>query len=271
MMATSSAMHRLRLCANLTWLFDELPFLDRFEAAARAGFEGVEILSPYDHPVAELRTRLQGTGLQQVLINSPSGDRAGGERGMACLPGRQAEFRASMHQALEYATALGCGTVHVMAGIRPDTLPYDTAAALYAVNLSWACELAASAGVQLAIEAINQRDIPGYFLRTQEQAANVIQALDQDCLGLQLDFYHCQMAQGDLSRRLETFLPLIRHLQVADVPGRHEPGTGEINWNHLFRRIDELGYRGWIGCEYKPLTTTEAGLGWREQRQVKSS
>jgi hydroxypyruvate isomerase len=197
----------LRLCANLSWMFGEHPFLERFDVAARAGFAGVEILGPYQHPAAELRVRLQGAGLTQVLINSPSGDRAAGERGMACLPGRQEEFRASMHQALDYAVTLECPLVHVMAGIRPESLACDTAMALYSVNLAWALEFAATAGVRLVIEAINQRDIPGYFLRTQEQAAAIIMALGRKRLGLQFDLYHCQTAHGDVSRRWRPCCP----------------------------------------------------------------
>jgi hydroxypyruvate isomerase len=253
----------LQFCANLSFLFTELPFLDRFEAATRAGFKGVEMLSPYEHPAAAVGERLRGAGLKSVLFNTYAGDRAGGERGMACIPGREVEFRATVRQALDYAAALDCGLVHLMAGVRPPEVPRTTALSLYAVNLAWATEQAQAAGVRLTIEAINQRDVPGYLLETQEDAAEIIRAIGPDRVGLQFDIYHCQTAQGDVARRLEAFMPLIAHMQVADVPGRHEPGTGEIGWDFLFRRIEALGYRGWIGCEYQPAGGTVAGLGWR--------
>lgn len=253
----------LRFCANLSFLFTELPFLDRFEAAAQAGFEGVEMLSPYEHPATAIRERLLGAGLKQVLFNTYAGDRAGGERGMAYIPGRQQECRDTIRQALDYAAALDCRLVHFMAGVRPPEVPRTTALSLYAVNLAWAAEQAHAAGVRLTVEAINQRDIPGYLLETQEDAAEVVRAIGPDRVGLQFDIYHCQTSQGDVARRLETSMPLIAHMQVADVPGRHEPGTGEIGWDFLFRRIEALDYRGWIGCEYQPDRDTVAGLGWR--------
>jgi hydroxypyruvate isomerase len=257
-----------RFCANLGFLFGEVPFLDRFDAAARAGFAGVEYASPYDYPSAELRARLNAAGLTQVLINSPAGNRAAGERGMACVPGRVAGFRDSVAQALDYAVALDCKLVHVMAGVPPQDVAYDTAAALYAANLAWAAEKALSAGVRLVIEPLNPRDAPGYLLRTQEQGAAIVAAIGHDRLGLQFDIYHCQTAQGDVTRRLEALMPAIDHMQIADVPGRHEPGTGEIGWDYVFRRIDELGYGGWIGCEYNPVGNTVAGLAWRTRYAV---
>jgi hydroxypyruvate isomerase len=258
----------LRFCANLGFLFGEVPFLDRFDAAARAGFTGVEYASPYGYPAAELRARLKATGTSQVLINSPAGNRAGGERGMACVPGRVAAFRNGFAQALDYATALDCKLVHVMAGVRPQDVAHDTAAALYAANLAWAAEKAVTAGVRLVIEPLNPRDAPGYLLRSQEQGAAIVAAIGHDGLGLQFDIYHCQTAQGDVTRRLETLMPVIDHMQLADVPGRHEPGTGEIGWDYVFRRIDELGYSGWIGCEYNPVGSTVAGLAWRTRYGV---
>jgi hydroxypyruvate isomerase len=254
-----------RLCANLGFLFGEVPFLDRFDAAARAGFKGVEFASPYEYPAAELRTRLKDAGLGLVLINSPAGNRAAGERGFACLPGRVDTFRDGVSQALDYAVALDCKLIHVMAGVPPADLAYDTAAALYAANLAWAGERALAAGVKLVIEPLNPRDAPGYFLRTQEQGAAIVTAIGHDRIGLQFDIYHCQTAQGDVTTRLETLLPVIDHMQLADVPGRHEPGSGEIGWEYVFRRIDELGYSGWIGCEYTPLGDTVEGLAWRRR------
>ena len=253
----------LRLCANLGFLFPELPFLDRFAAAARAGFAGVEYAAPYDYPARELRGRLDDLGLRQVLINSPAGDAAKGERGLASLPGRQQAFRDSIKLALDYAAALGCGLLHVTAGNPPAEIPRDTVAAVYAVNLAWAAEAALAAGVKPVIEPLNPRDAPGYFLATQEQGAAIVAAIGRDRLGLQFDLYHCQTAQGDVARRLEALLPFIEHMQLADVPGRHEPGTGEIGWEFLFPHIERLGYSGWVGCEYRPLGDTAAGLAWR--------
>lgn len=257
-----------RFAANLGFLFPELPFLDRFAAAAKAGFTAVEYASPYEYPASELRARLDGNGLKQVLINSPAGDRSKGERGFACLPGREGTFRDSLGQALDYAVALGCPCIHVMGGAPPADLPYDTALALYAANLAWAGEKGLAAGVRLVIEPLNPRDAPGYILRTQEQGAAIVEAIGRDRLGLQFDLYHCQTAQGDVTTRLARLLPVIAHMQLADVPARHEPGTGEIGWEFVFRRIDELGYRGWVGCEYTPLGDTVEGLEWRTRYGV---
>ena len=257
-----------RFSANLGFLFPELPFLDRFAAAARAGFAAVEYASPYEYPAAELRSRLNDNGLEQVLINSPAGDRAKGERGFACLPGRVETFRDGLRQALDYAVALDCKRIHVMAGAPAADVPHDMAAAVYAANLAWAGELGLAAGVKLVIEPLNPRDAPGYFLRTQEQGAAIATAIGRDRLGLQFDIYHCQIAQGDVTTRLAALLPAVDHMQLADVPGRHEPGTGEIGWEFVFRRIDELGYAGWVGCEYQPLGDTVAGLAWRRRYGV---
>jgi len=228
----------------------------------------VEFASPYEYPAAELRSRLNDAGLTQVLINSPAGNRAAGERGFACVPGREGIFRDGVLQALDYAVALGCGRIHVMAGMPPTGLPPDTALALYATNLAWAAEKGLAAGVKLVIEPLNPRDAPGYLLRTQEQGAAIAAAIGRDRLGLQFDIYHCQIAQGDVTTRLGQLMPAIDHMQLADVPGRHEPGTGEIGWDYVFRRIDELGYAGWIGCEYTPLGDTAAGLAWRQRYGV---
>jgi len=257
-----------KIGANIGFLFPELPFLERFEAAAKAGFTGVEFASPYEYSASELRSRLQDNGLQLVLINSPAGNRAAGERGFACLPGRGGTFRDSVRQALDYAAALDCKLVHVMAGVPPADLPYDTALALYAANLAWAGELGLQAGVKLVIEPLNPRDAPGYLLATQEQGAAIVNAIGCDRIGLQFDIYHCQTGQGDVTTRLEKLLPVIGHMQFADVPGRHEPGTGEIGWEFVFRRIDELGYTGWVCAEYTPAGDTVAGLAWRQRYGV---
>jgi hydroxypyruvate isomerase len=257
-----------RFCANLGFLFADIPFIERFDAAARAGFTAVEFASPYEYPAAELRSRLGATGLTQVLINSPAGNRAAGERGFACLPGRESDFRDGVALALDYAVALGCRCVHVMAGVPPKDLAHDTALALYAANLAWAGEKGLAAGVKLVIEPLNPRDVPGYLLSTQEQGAAIAAAIGRDRLGLQFDIYHCQIAQGDVTTRLAALMPAIDHMQLADVPGRHEPGTGEIGWEFVFRRIDELGYQSWIGCEYSPLGDTVEGLAWRQRYGV---
>ena len=252
-----------RLAANLSMMFNEVPFLDRFDAAAAAGFKAVEFLFPYEFPAAILRARLDAAGLQQVLFNMPPGDWAGGERGLASLPGRAEEFRDTVKIALDYATTLGCPLMHCMAGIPPAGTSPITAAALFASNLAWAGEQAKAAGVRLAIEPINHRDMPGYHLNTIAQGAAIVAALGVDRIGLQFDVYHCQTTEGDVTKRLEAVLPVVAHMQIADVPARNEPGTGEIGWDYVFRRIDELGYKGWVGCEYRPAGNTVAGLGWR--------
>lgn len=252
-----------RFAANLSMMFNEVPFLDRFEAAAKAGFKAVEFLFPYDFKAAEIASRLADNGLQQVLFNAPPGDWAGkGERGMAALPGRQGEFRDAINKALDYATALSCPRLHVMAGLKPAGVARDTLLSTYAANLAWAAEQCASASVKPVIEPINHRDIPGFFLNTTDEAAAIITAIGPEKIGMQFDLYHCQITEGDIVKRVEKHLPLIAHMQVADNPGRNEPGTGEVNWPFVFRKIDELGFRGWIGCEYKPAAETVAGLGW---------
>lgn len=251
-----------RFAANLSMMFTEVPFLDRFARARSAGFGAVEFLFPYEHPPAEIARRLRDNGLSQVLFNAPPGDWSAGERGVAALPGRSAEFRDGVKRALEYAAALSCPLLHVMAGLAPAGVPRDTLLATYAVNLAWAAEECAKAGVTPVIEPINHRDIPGFFLNTTDQAASVIEAVGPGRVGLQFDLYHCQVTEGDLAPRLERHMPLTAHMQVADTPGRHEPGTGEVNWPFVFRRVDELGFKGWIGCEYRPAGATEDGLGW---------
>jgi hydroxypyruvate isomerase len=254
-----------RFAANLSMMFNELPFLDRFAAAAKAGFKGVEFLFPYEHPATEIRNRLNDNGLTLALFNMPPGDWNRGERGLASLPGRQGEFHDGVKQALDYAGALGGKLVHCMAGILPPGVPQVTAASLYAANLAWAAEHAMAAGVKLVIEPINHRDMPGYFLNTQAQGAAVVEAIGRDRLGLQFDVYHVQTTEGDITKRMEQHMPLIAHMQIADVPARNEPGTGEIGWAFVFRRMDELGYRGWVGCEYRPAGETLAGLTWRDR------
>jgi hydroxypyruvate isomerase len=251
-----------RFAANLSMMFTEVPFLDRFARARAAGFEAVEFLFPYEHQAAEIAGRLKAEGLSQVLFNAPPGDWAAGERGVAALPGRAEEFRNGIRRALDYAGVLGCPRLHVMAGLTPAGVPRDTLLATYAVNLAFAAEECAKVGVKPVIEPINHRDIPGFFLNTTDQAAAIIEAIGPERIGMQFDLYHCQITEGDLVKRVEKHLPLIAHMQVADTPGRHEPGTGEVNWPFVFDRIDALGFRGWIGCEYRPKGVTEEGLGW---------
>jgi hydroxypyruvate isomerase len=254
-----------QFCANLSMMYNEVGFLDRFAEAAADGFGAVEFLFPYEHPAAILRQRLDSNGLRQVLFNAPPGDWAAGERGIACLPGRQTEFREGIHRALDYAHALDCRMVHVMAGIAPAGSHWMTLGAIYAANLAWAAEQAVAAGVRLLIEPINHRDMPGYLLHTLGQGAAIVQAIGVERLALQFDIYHCQVTEGDITKRMETYFPLIGHMQLADVPGRHEPGSGEIGWDYVLRRIDALGYSGFVGCEYRPAGETRAGLAWRQR------
>ena len=246
--------------------FYRLPFLERFDAAAKAGFTAVEYASPYEFSAKDLRSCLNACGSETGPFQHPGG-RSGrrGRVGPRLCARATREFREGFRRALEYAAALDCALVHVMAGIQPADTNYDTAAAIYVANLAWAAEAAAGSGVKLVLEAINQRDVLGFFLRTQEQGASVIEAIGRDRIGLQFDIYHCQVAQGDITRRMEKLMPVIAHMQLADAPGRNEPGTGEIAWDYLFRRIDELDYRGWVGCEYRPLGETAPGLEWRKR------
>ncbi len=247
-----------RFCANLSMLFTELPFLDRFEAAARAGFNGVECMFPYDVPAADIADRLKANNLVQVLFNLPPGDWAAGERGIAALADRTDEFRAGVEQALGYALALGCGKVHCLAGIAAGTKARET----YVANLRHAARAFAEHGIDVLIEPINTRDIPGYFLTGTQQALDVIAEVGAANVRLQYDCYHMQIMQGDLSPTIERLLPSIGHIQVADTPGRNEPGTGEINYPFLFAHLDRIGYGGWVGCEYRPLAATQDGLKW---------
>jgi len=251
-----------KFCANLTMLWNELDFTDRFAAAARAGFKGVEYLFPYDHDKNRLAEQLRQHRLTQVLHNLPAGNWAQGERGIACHPRRVAEFQDGVGKAIEYAQALGCKQVNCLAGIRPSQVDPGLARETYIRNLQFAAPLLHDAGIKLLIEPVNTRDIPGFFLNNSKQAFDIIKAVGSDNLFLQYDIYHAQVMEGDLARTIEANLALIPHMQLADNPGRNEPGTGEVNYPFLFQHIDRIGYGGWIGCEYKPKTTTDAGLGW---------
>jgi len=254
-----------RFAANLSFLYGELAFVERFAAAARDGFGAVEFAFAYDRDRRELAARLDDLGLTQVLINAPPGNLATGERGLAGLPGREEDFRrALLEQALPYAQALRCPRIHVMAGIVPDAAERERHQAAFVGNLAWAAPLAASAGIQLLIEPINPRDMPGYLLSRQDEAHAVVAEVGAPNLQVQLDLYHCQIAEGDVATKLRQYLPTGRvgHLQVAGVPERHEPDRGELHQPYLFALIDELGYNGHIGCEYRPAAGTSAGLGW---------
>lgn len=248
--------------ANLTMMFNEVEFLERFQAAARAGFKGVEYLFPYAYDKSVLAERLRAHDLKQVLHNLPPGDWQSGERGIACHPDRVGEFQQSVATAIEYATALGCEQVNCLAGIRPATVPPDKLRETFVGNLKFAAAELKHAGIRLLIEPINTRDIPGFYLNYSRQALDIIRDVGSDNLYLQYDIYHAQVMEGDLAHTIEANLDMIRHMQLADNPGRHEPGTGEINYPFLFSLIDRLGYDGWIGCEYKPRTSTNEGLGW---------
>jgi hydroxypyruvate isomerase len=251
-----------KFAANLSFIFQEIGFLDRFAAAAECGFKAVEYLGAYDHPPETAAAQLEKHGLAQALFNMPPGDWAKGERGMAALPGREAEFRAGVDTALTYAKATKCRLVHAMAGLVPDGHDRAEAERTYVANLRYAAERLASEGVTAIIEPINNRDIPGYFLNTTTQAMGIIERVAHPNLQLQLDLYHVQIMEGDLAHRIRALAGRYPHIQIAGNPRRHEPDIGEINYPFLFDLLDEIGYAGWIGCEYRPKGETRAGLGW---------
>jgi hydroxypyruvate isomerase len=253
-----------QFAANLSMLFTEVPFLERFALARAAAFDAVEFLFPYAYEAAQIRACLQQHDLQLVLHNLPPGDWQAGERGMACQPQRFEEFQRGVHTAVAYATALQVPRVHCMAGIVPPTLAPQAARAAYVRALQYAADQFAPHGIEVLIEPINHFDMPGYFLTHSRQALGILADAARPNLYLQYDIYHMQRMEGELSNTLRACLPNIRHIQLADTPGRHEPGTGEINYRHLLRLLDDLGYQGWVGCEYQPLAGTMAGLGWRE-------
>lgn len=254
-----------KFAANLTMLYNEHDFLDRFAQAAQAGFKGVEYLFPYDFDKNELAERLQANNLTQVLHNLPAGDWGGGERGIAVLPDRVGEFQDGVGKAIEYATTLNCKQVNCLAGLTPEGVDLDKVEETLIDNLAFAASKLSDANITLLIEPINTIDIPGFHLTGTQQALDLIEAVGSDNLFVQYDIYHMQIMEGDLARTMQNNLSKIKHLQLADNPGRHEPGTGEINYPFLFKFIDELGYDGWIGCEYKPKAGTAAGLGWLPQ------
>jgi hydroxypyruvate isomerase len=252
-----------RICANLSLLFNEVPFLDRFGAAADAGFRGIEYLFPYEYPRAQLADLLRRHGLVQVLHNMPPGDWNAGERGIACHPDRVGEFQDGVGRTIEYATALECRQVNCLAGLMPAGVSRARLHDTLVSNLQFAAPRLAGAGIRLLIEPINsRRDMPGFFLDHSAQAIDVIRDTGSDNVFLQYDIYHMQIMEGDLAATIERHRDRIAHMQFADNPGRHEPGTGEIRFDWLFGFIDRLGYDGWLGAEYRPAGTTTAGLGW---------
>lgn len=252
-----------KFAANLSFLFADRPFPERFKKAAAAGFKGVEYMFPYEHAPHEVAEWLRANDLEQVLFNVAPGDWAGGERGLACLPHRQGEFAEGVEQALNYAVVLDCERLHCLAGLAPGTSREAELEETYISNLRYAADRFATIGATVMIEPINSRiDMPGYWLDDVAKGIRLLDAIDRSNVKLQYDIYHAQIIAGDLARTLEANLHRIGHIQIADNPGRHEPGTGEINYPFLFDWLDRLGYDGWVGCEYKPLTTTEAGLGW---------
>lgn len=270
-----------RFAANLSMMYPDLPFLDRFEAAAQDGFKAVEYLFPYAYPAPELAARLRANGLQQVLFNTPSGGTdttsfakawESGSRGTASVPGREAEFRAGFVQALAYAEALDCPRIHAMVGLRAEAASAEAADATLVANLRWAAGEAAKAGRDVLVEPINPRSVPGFHLNRQDHAHRIVQAVGAAHVKVQMDVFHCQIVEGDLSSKIAQYLPTGRvgHFQIAEVPHRHEPGTGEVNWAHIFQVIDtvsaECGWQGWVGCEYNPADAsaggTSRGLDW---------
>lgn len=251
-----------KFAANLSLMYNEVPFLERFAAAAADGFRGVEFLFPYAYAPEELAAKLRTAGVENVLFNLPPGDFEAGERGIAALPGREAEFRAGVARAIEYATALGCRRLHAMAGLAKDGADRAAMRRTYVENLRYAAAETARHGITLLIEPINTRDIPGYFLNRQDEAHAIREEVGAPNLKVQLDLYHCQIVEGDLATKIRRDLPHVGHMQIAGVPERHEPSLGEVNYPYLFALIDALGYAGWIGCEYRPQAGTSAGLGW---------
>jgi hydroxypyruvate isomerase len=261
----------LRFAANLTMLYTEFGFLERFAAAASDGFEAVEYLFPYAYPAEQLAELLERHHLQQVLFNAPPGLWDAGDRGMACVPGREREFRNGIDLALDYAQALDCPRVHAMAGIAPAGVDRELLRATYVANIAWAAHRAADAGRLLMIEPINEIDMPGYFLNRQEDAHAIVAEIGAQNLKVQMDLYHCRMVEGDVNRELHKYLDsahesAVGHIQIAGVPGRHEPDSGDLHYDPLFDWIEEAGYKGWIGLEYRPAGGTSEGLKWLRRR-----
>jgi 2-dehydrotetronate isomerase len=255
-----------KFAANLSMMFNEVPFLDRFAAAATAGFAGVEYLFPYEHPVESIEHLLHQHQLENVLFNLPPGDWASGERGITCLPGREAEFREGVETAIRYATGLRTTRLHAMAGVVPEGADAEAVKATYIQNLKHAAAELAPHGITLLIEAINTRDIPRFYLNYQEQSRALMEEVGAPNLKMQMDCYHMQIMEGDLAMKLRRYQAYCGHVQIAGAPERHEPSTGEVNYPYLFDLLDSLGYDGWVGCEYRPAGKTVDGLGWLPTR-----
>ncbi|MCD1634015.1 hydroxypyruvate isomerase [Martelella mediterranea] len=251
-----------KFAANLSFLYADLPFLDRIAAAAKDGFPAVEYVGPYDFPEGDVAAALKAANVQQALFNLPAGDWAGGERGIGCLPDRVEEFKAGVDTAISYAKALGCPKINCLAGIAPKGIAAEKLEQTLVANLKYAAPRLADAGVKLLLEPINLRDIPGFFVSTTDHAERILEAVGSENLFIQYDIYHTQIMQGDLAETYRRLKAKIAHVQLADNPGRHEPGTGEINYPYLFNMLDAEGYDGFIGCEYKPSAGTTEGLGW---------
>ena len=257
----------LQFAANLTFMYGEYGFPERFAAAAQDGFTAVEYLFPYEYPAEQLAGWLREHGLRQVLFNAPPGDWAAGDRGLASVVGREEEFRAAMRKAFEYAPVLQCPQVHVMAGVQPGGVDRAAMRETFVGNLRWAAEVAASLGLGLLIEPINTRDMPGYFLNRQDEAHAIVDEVGSPALKVQMDLYHCQIVEGDVSMKLRKYLPRgVGHIQIASVPTRNEPDGGELNYDYVFGVIEEVGFDGWIGCEYRPRAGTSKGLDWFKKR-----
>lgn len=256
-----------KFSANLSMLFNEVDFMQRFRCAKEQGFTAIEYMFPYDYSVQALRGALEENQLTQVLQNLPAGDWAAGERGIACLPGRESEFRDGVGLAVEYARALGCAQINCLIGNPDKSVAQHKTDEIVVANLSYAARELAKANIRLLVEPINKYDMPAFYLQTTRQALELMDWVASPNLFIQYDIYHMQRMEGELAQTMETLLQKIAHIQVADNPGRHEPGSGEINYDYLFRALDKMGYRGWIGCEYKPATTTAAGLSWIKQYQ----
>lgn len=251
-----------KFAANLTMLFTEVDFLERFEKAHNAGFKAVEYLFPYAFDAQVLAKKMQQFGFQQALFNMPPGDWDAGERGFAAIPGREAEFKASVDTALHYAQALNCKKVHAMSGIVDSNYSREQHEATFIDNIRYAADKFAQQGIMLVLEPLNNRDVPNYFFAHQRDAVELIKRVDRPNVKLQLDLYHAQIMDGDLSMLIKELAPYTGHIQIASVPERHEPSEGELNYPHLFTVLDNSGYQGWIGCEYNPRNSTEEGLGW---------
>lgn len=259
----------LKFAANISMMYNEFEFMDRFGAAAKDGFKAIEFLFPYAYSAQEMASQLRTHQLRQVLFNSPPGDLTQGEKGMACIPGREAEFQAGMLSAFEYAKVLDCRQIHLMAGFKPAGVDIEQLTATFQKNVQWAAQAAQPLGIDLLLEPINTRDMPNYFLNYQQQAHSIIQSIGASNVKVQMDFYHCQIMEGDVARKLQLYLPTgrVSHLQIAGVPQRFEPDIGELNYPYLFSVIADLGFEGYVACEYRPRRGTAAnsttdGLGW---------